>query len=139
MRRVLPLLTVLSLAFAPAPPYRPKKDVTLAGAWIVVQDHAPGQPTVKVTFLPAGKSIFEDDSHKFRAEEGAYIADSKRFPPQIDFLTPARKARGRPALMGVYKMNGDILTLYLSETARPKKLGVQEGRTVMVMTLRRAK
>jgi len=130
------LLVGLHAGAAPAPKEPAKKESPVIGAWI--ESRAMGGD-LTITFTADGKLLFDDGQSP--AEEGSYKVNDKKDPPEIDFITPARAnpANGKPPLLGIYRVEKDTLTLYLSERERPSKYEVPEGSGVMRLTLRRAK
>jgi uncharacterized protein (TIGR03067 family) len=109
MRRVLPLLIVLSLGFAPAPVYRGKPGGSkgdlqkMQGEWVRVSltvDGAPqgGQATLSV----------KDDRMRFQADYDRWkvVLDATGSPPKIDFHH-ASSPNGRAALAGIYRLEAD--------------------------------
>src|SRR5262245_15586783 len=96
----------------------------VVGVWIESRELG-GDLTI--TFTADGKLKFDDG--RSPVEEGSYKVNDQKDPPEIDFITPARAnpADGKPPLLGIYRIEKDTLTLYLSERARPSKYEVPEG------------
>jgi len=104
-----------------------------------VQTASGGADARPPGFKADGKLVFDDG--KSPAETGSYKLDGKKDPPWIDFVTPARNnpGNGKPPLLGVYKLEGDTLKLYVCEKKRPTKCEAPEGSGIMVLTLHRKK
>jgi RNA polymerase sigma factor (sigma-70 family) len=111
-----------------------RKESPVVGAWIE-QREIGGD--LLITFTPEGKLRFEDGQST--VEEGSYKVNDTKVPPEIDFITPARAnpANGKPPLLGIYRIEKDALTLYLSESKRPTKYEAPEGSDIMRLTLHR--
>jgi uncharacterized protein (TIGR03067 family) len=140
MRNAVALASALSLfgllaAAAPVLKEAPKKESPVVGVWIESRE-LDGDLTI--TFTPDGKLIFDDG--RSPAQEGSYRVNDKKDPPEIDYITPARAnpANGKPPLLGIYRVEKDTLTLYLSERERPSKYEAPDGSGVMRLTLKRA-
>jgi uncharacterized protein (TIGR03067 family) len=91
---------------------------------------------VKVTFTADGKLIFKEGTKD--AAEGTYKVDAKKNPAEIDLTPPKEEG----TLVGIYKLDGDTLTICLSDknsTDRPTKFESPDGTNVMLITLKRAK
>ena len=121
---------------APALKEPPKKESPVVGVWIESRESG-GDLTI--TFTPDGKLTFNDG--RSPAQQGSYTVNDKKDPPEIDYITPARAnpANGKPPLLGIYRVEKDTLTLYLSERERPSKYEAAYGSGVMRLTLKRAK
>jgi uncharacterized protein (TIGR03067 family) len=139
MKNAIALAPALSLfglfaAAAPAPREPAKKDSPVVGVWVESRGEL-GDLTI--TFTADGKLKFDDG--KSPAEWGAYKVNDKGDPPEIDYVTPARSdpANGKPPLLGIYRVDKDTLTLYLSERTRPTNFDAPDGSGVMRLTLRR--
>jgi RNA polymerase sigma factor (sigma-70 family) len=127
---------------APAPNDPPKKESPVVGTWEILPD--AGSPTtgaggVAVTFTPEGKLLYQPG--KGPAQEGSYKVDDKKNPPEIDLVTPARAnpANGKPALLGIYKIEKETLTIYAAEGQRPEKLMADKKAGVMEIIYTRKK
>jgi hypothetical protein len=137
MRRVLPLLAVLSVAFAPAPFPKPSTSIDLAsfqGRWKVVR--------IEVT-LPNGglrewdwdiRTIRVRDNHMAYLRGNASDAKADEFPivvsqgnglVAIDWWLPGQKPNGSPRMVGLMRRRGKtIQILYKPGTGladRPKR------------------
>jgi uncharacterized protein (TIGR03067 family) len=75
---------------------------------------------------------------KGKPEEGAYKSDAKKNPAEID-LTPPDAAKGE-TILGIYKIDGDTLTLCLTMGGeRPKEFAAPPGSKRMLVTCKRVK
>src|SRR5262245_44306537 len=126
----------LLVAANDVPKEPPKKESPVIGVWI--ESRAFGGD-LKITFTADGKLKFDDG--RSPVEEGSYKVNDKKDPPEIDFITPARAnpANNKPPLLGIYRVEKDTLTLYLSERERPSKYEASRESGVMRLTLKRAK
>ena len=140
------LLVGLALVLAaPAKKDPPGKDPpSLVGEWVadkVVlggQDLAPqGVDAMRIEFAADGTVTMRRGGQK--PEAGAYKADPKKDPAQIDIIPPEKNG---PPAYGIYKVDGDTLTLAVipgKDMERPKKRESPAGSMVMLMTFKRAK
>jgi uncharacterized protein (TIGR03067 family) len=127
MRRVLPLLALVSLAFAPLPfPKTSEADLkAMQGEWVLVgESHATGPPRHmrhlrasvadrRVTFSPEGDAP---------AGEWAVTLVASEAPKAIDLT---RGGDGLRLIRGVYSLKGDTLVLCWNvgvEATRPRTL-----------------
>ena len=113
-----------------------KQASPVVGAWIESRDLGDD---LTITFMADGRLAFDD--RKTPVEWGSYKVNDTKNPTEIDFITPARanSTNGKPPLLGIYRIEKDTLTLYLSKTARPSKFENPEGSGIMRLTLKRAK
>jgi uncharacterized protein (TIGR03067 family) len=139
-----PALAALALALsAPAAKDPPRKDPpTLVGEWVGETAEAGGMPRpappggVTMEFTADGKVVVREGAKPPRT--GAYTADPKKSPAEID-LTWSSGGQ-EVALVGIYKVEGDTLTLCLSVGGkRPAKFESPAGTDRMLMTFKRAK
>lgn len=128
---------------APAPKAAPAKASPLVGDWEPVRGDGPAPPgapaRLTITFTPDGKLRY--DQGREDPEWGWYKLDVSKDPPEIDFATPAVAARPnvRKPYLGLYKLDGDVLTIYCAEGARPAGLDAPAGSKVMRTSYRRVK
>ena len=142
MNAAILLGMALSVA-APGDKEAPKKEApTLVGEWDGEKAVRGGQERpipdggVTVTFTADGKMLFREGNKP--TEEGTYKADPKKSPGEIDISPPKEEG----TLIGIYKIDGDTLTICLSEkgsTDRPAKFESPDGTNVMLITLKRIK
>jgi uncharacterized protein (TIGR03067 family) len=131
--------SVAAPGLKPAPP----KPSPLVGDWEPVPDAAPakpaGGPRLTVTFTPDGKLKYDDG--RSDPEWGWYKADADTDPPRIDFATRAVAARPntRKPYLGIYRLDGDVLTICCAEGDRPTAFEVPAGSKVMRFSYRRVK
>jgi uncharacterized protein (TIGR03067 family) len=114
MRRILPLLIVLSLGFAPAPVYRGKDDTRtdlekMQGSWVRVSYSSCGR------WSPDGKTIIEfAGDHMTMSLNGKdeWVAeiDPKTNPKRIDQKGYSERVKSYQ-FMGVYRLDGDTLMI----------------------------
>jgi uncharacterized protein (TIGR03067 family) len=124
----------------------PKKEATLVGEWVGEKALAGGKelpvPEGGITFtFTADGGLTVKEGNRAKPEGASYKADPKKDPAEIDIIPPPDKKE--PLLQGIYKLDGDTLTLCFSRGGpggeRPKKFESPEGSEVIVMTLKRAK
>lgn len=146
MRTILWLSLALSVSTsaslaAPAPKSAPAKASPLVGDWEPVRDplDPPGAPRLTITFTADGKLKY--DQGRADPEWGWYKLDAGKDPPEIDFATPAVAAHPnkRKPYLGLYKLDGDVLTIYFAEGARPATPEAPAGSKVMRISYRRVK
>lgn len=123
-----------------------KKDdakATIVGSWIGESAIRGGKETpvpeggVTLTFTEDGKASFKEGNKKGR-DDATYKTDAKKDPAQIDILPP----KDEPSLVGIYKIDGDTLTLCFSggkDAVRPTKFESAEGSRTMLMVFNRKK
>jgi uncharacterized protein (TIGR03067 family) len=123
----------------PSDPEKPQKaEPGVVGVWIEHRDNGVAEGDLTITFTPDGKIKYDDGR---RVEYGSYKLNAKKEPPEIDVVTPARAnpANDKPALIGIYRIEGPALTMYLAEDKRPTKYEAPDGSGVMRWVLERAK
>jgi uncharacterized protein (TIGR03067 family) len=126
---------------APGPKNPPKKDVDpLLGQWVGAKFELGGLPFpvpaggVFVEFRADGKVVSREGVNA--PEEDGYTADPKKDPAEIDIR---QSAKGGPTLHGIYKVEGDTLTLCLVvDGKRPTKFESAAGGATILMIFRRA-
>ena len=137
------LFGVVLAVGAPGDKEAPKKGPpSIVGEWDGEKAVRGGQERpipdggVKATFTADGKLIFKEGNKD--PEEGSYKVDAKKDPAEID-LTPPREDG---TLIGIYKIDGDTLTICLSEKGsadRPTKFESPDGTNIMLVTMKRVK
>jgi len=140
------LLIGLAVGFgAPGAKDPPKKEESIVGEWVGESMVRGGKvrpvPEGGITFnfTADGKLLISEGANGER-QVGTYKADSKKSPAEFDLTPPAEKS-DKPVL-GIYKLDGDTLTLCVSDddgAARPTRFESPDGTRVMLLTLKRAK
>jgi uncharacterized protein (TIGR03067 family) len=125
----------LSIA-APAAKEKPKELPKLEGSWLLSQKGGLGGD-LTWTFKKDGKVTFSDG--RTQDEEGTYEVDLTKSPATMDLRMPAAIARKRKADVGIFKIEGDILTLCLHRDARPMDFISPRGSGIMLFSLKRVK
>src|SRR5687767_12848592 len=110
------LLVALAVAVgAPAPKADPKTESAIVGEWVGEKATAGGKDRpvpaggIRFTFKADGKLIVKEGKRE-NPDEATYTIDAKKDPAEIDFVPPAEKAE-RGTVRGIYKVDGDTLTL----------------------------
>jgi uncharacterized protein (TIGR03067 family) len=142
--RLTPLLALALAATAcPAEPARKKADPPgLIGVWACesrteagIMFPPPVAADLVVEFTADGKVRVRDGGNP--EVEGAYTADSKKSPAEVDFTQGA----GGDTFRAIYKVDGGVLTLCFEDApkgARPAAFQSARGTKVVLLTLRRA-
>jgi uncharacterized protein (TIGR03067 family) len=118
----------------------PAKPSPLVGVWEPVPDGGPPGPAgLTVTFTADGRLKYDDG--RADPEWGWYTADAGTDPPRIDFATRAVAARPntRKPYLGIYRLDGDALTICCAEGDRPAAFEVPAGSKAMRLSYRRVK
>jgi uncharacterized protein (TIGR03067 family) len=92
-----------------------------------------------ITYTPDGKVKY--DQGRGEPEWGWYKLDPSKDPPWIDDATPAVAAHPdtRKPYLGIYRVDGDVLTICCAEGTRPTEFVAPAGSGVMLMRYRRVK
>ena len=136
------LFSVALAVAAPGDKEAPKKETpTLVGEWDGEKAVKGGKERpvpeggVTVIFKADGKVIFKEGNKP--EEEGSYKADAKKDPAEIELSPPRQRAQ-----LGIYKIEGDTLTICLAgknSTDPPTKFESPEGTDFTLITLKRIK
>ena len=119
-----------------------KEPPSLVGEWLGESGVRGGKPDnpppgTTLTFTADGKVLFREGKDG-SAEDGTYKADPKKTPAEIDITPP--KDEKAPTLLGIYKIEGDTLTMcFAMGGERPKEFASPAGSDVMLITCKRAK
>jgi uncharacterized protein (TIGR03067 family) len=137
------LLGVVLAVVAPGDKDATKKEApTLVGEWDGEKAVRGGKERpvpeggITVTFTKDGKLLFKEGTKD--STEGSYKVDAKKDPAEIDLTPPKEEG----TMLGIYKIDGDTLTICLSEkgsTDRPTRFESPEGTNFMLITLKRIK
>jgi uncharacterized protein (TIGR03067 family) len=143
--RMTPTFLALALAVAaPAPKADAKEAASIVGEWAAdgyVQAGSQRDRPIRITFTADGKFLVQEGKRE-KPEEATYKADPKKAPAEIDIFPPVRQTA--PPMMGIYKVDGDTLTLCVSKGGpeagtRPAKFESAEGSRDTLFTLKRVK
>jgi uncharacterized protein (TIGR03067 family) len=140
-----PVLLALALTVA-APGLKdpPKKDIKpLLGEWVVEKPELGGLPFphpaggANVQFTSDGMMVSREGANA--PEECGYTADPKKDPAEIE-ITPSAVEGKVITMVGIYKVEGDTLTLCLVVGGkRPTKFESVAGEGTIYMTFKRPK
>jgi RNA polymerase sigma factor (sigma-70 family) len=118
----------------------PKDTENIRGTWVIVSAEKAGLKRsgddvkgLQVVFAAGGKLIHKNGA---REQEGTYTLDPTKTPKAID------ASDGNEALQGIYKIEGDTLTLCFAapdEKGRPTEFACQPGTKMMLLVARREK
>jgi uncharacterized protein (TIGR03067 family) len=136
------LLTLAVAVGAPGPKDDPKRAASLEGEWAaekLVDGGRERDRPIRFTFGPDGKFAVREGNRE-KAEEGSYKADPGKDPAEVDIMPP--EGRTAPPILGIYKLDGDTLTLCVvkgGKADRPARFESPDGSRVMLITLKRQK
>jgi len=141
------LLIGLAIAVgAPAKEAPKDKDKPgIVGTWVGEKAVAGGKDLpvpdggISFTFTEDGKVMIKEGKRE-KPDSGTYKLDPKKDPAEID-LTPPPDKKDDKTILGIYKVDGDTLTLCFGKESaeRPTKFESPEGSKFIVITLKRAK
>lgn len=149
MSRTLSLVCVLlpAVAFAPAAPGikdKAPKPQPIAGEWLRVghteagAERGPDHDPHHQVFGADGQWEYWYGDHKGNPGRKTYSIDARQNPPTIDIhMNPD----GPPTWRGIYKVDGDTLTLCLvtGDRDRPKKIQSSADDPTTVWVFKRVK
>jgi len=129
---------------APLTKDSPKKETSLVGEWVAQkattdgEERPPSKAEAVFEFTADGKVIVREG--KKQPDPADYKADPKKDPAEIDVTPPAGAAAAAAVMKGIYKIDGDTLTICLGRGGeRPTKFESPKGSNVMLLVLKRAK
>jgi uncharacterized protein (TIGR03067 family) len=128
MRRVLPLLALLSLAFAPAPRPRPADQVELRrlrGEWVLVSETYGGKAQTARSSRAVFSGCYLDLCSGQDVSRWKITVDPRASPKAMDRLLPTAKAGVFFLQKAAYSLEGDRLEVCYDSAdwwARPKDL-----------------
>jgi uncharacterized protein (TIGR03067 family) len=115
-----------------------KEKQKLQGAWAMISREVSGKKTDKEK-LEGGRWTFDGDKIKItyqgKDEQASYVLDPSKDPKTIDLNSSETKRKA----FGIYKFDGDILTVAYSLDERPKDWVTKKGDKGIVLVLKRAK
>lgn len=138
MRRTVMAMGVLVL-FAAAGVADDKKP--LEGKWVIeslTRDGKADDALKGATRLHEGDkyTITPTKDSKGAATEGTFSIDAEK--KTIDMKPSSGNFKGK-TLLGIYKLDGDTLTVAFAEAERPKSLESKEGSKVVLAVMKKAK
>lgn len=143
------MLGVAILVAAPGLKDEPKKDADICGEWLVETMTLEGKPNSKPSFelvyrfTSDGQWLARRDGVDLKTTPREIKVDGKTKPSMIDVIykSPRAGAAPPPNMLGIYKVDGDVLTICFGEggSERPKTFETPDGANVMLMTLKRSK
>src|SRR5687767_11784941 len=115
---------LLALSLAPAAPALKPPPHPLAGEWAAVRFVVGGFPekdpaAVRYRFTADGRWVVLRDGKVVGNPDKGYVLQRTTEPPAIDLLLdPAAKDGAR--LLGIYKLDGDNLTICMASERQPR-------------------
>ena len=138
MRKLLYLIPVVFVCSCAVPPPKPTvikappEEITaLTGEWREIKNQ--GKPVLREkNWLFRGSTVTIDDGREVYT--GTFSLNNETDPREIDF-----QFEGHPVNQGIYKIDGDMLTIKVIDTAvsRAKDFELEDGYTLI--TCRREK
>jgi len=140
------LLGVVILVGAPGPKDPPKKDTGIVGEWIVESISTIGKPGrtqadgTSFEFTADGQWLVRHNGVEVKQVRRYFKEDPKASPRTFDVYLkpPGEKPTFRPNMLGIYKVEGDTLTIVFGEE-RPLEFVAPAGGVGQKVVLKRAK
>jgi uncharacterized protein (TIGR03067 family) len=141
-----PLVVALALAVgAPATKDKPPAAGSIEGSWAVESCLVGGQPDPGLAKAPIDR--IEIGGGRWRVVRGvdrpagtAITLDPRKEPAELTFLVPAEGEEKAGSVPGIYKVEGDRLTVCYDMTGpRPTTFESPAGSNVRLMVLTRVK
>jgi uncharacterized protein (TIGR03067 family) len=142
---LLGLATVLA---APALKDDPKKDSGIVGEWTLESTSLAGKAAkiaanLRYEFTADGQWLIRRDGVEMKSAPRQYKVDPKAKPATFDvtYHSPAGAAIAARNMLGIYKVEGDTLTICytVGDGERPKSFEPEDGVRTAVMVLKRSK
>ena len=136
------LLLLATTVAAPGGKDAEKAPDALVGEWVAESLVKGGKPAkvqegTGMTFAPGGKAVLAE---RGKGVDATYTTDPKKDPPHIDLMVPGPDGGKGKGLSGVYRLDGDTLTLCFGpEGDRPAGFDSPAGSKLMLMVLKRKK
>jgi len=142
------LLGLAVTVAAPGPKEAPKKkeDPTIVGSWKLEKAEFGGMALpagaigeeLSLTFNQDG-SVVATKNGKVEPDGGRFTHDPKKSPAEFD-LTETRGGAKEMIIRGIYKIEGEMLTLCMSPMGeRPTKFESPAGGQTIIMTFKKLK
>lgn len=118
------LLSLMLSVSAPALKDAPKATPSIVGEWVAEKIVHSGQvdyhpETLWYTFTAEGKWVVVRGGKELGGKDRGYTLDPKASPAAVDFTLDRTKADARK-ILGIYRLDGDTLTLCLREDGIPR-------------------
>lgn len=147
MDRVIPLSMLLLTLFVIPAASEEKPGQEVKGTWLVVRLQLDGKDITEN--LPSGAQlVLEDQKARFETSErtsdlGTYYADSRGTPKIIDFTQTDAQTGEKSTREGIYKLEGDRLTICVQGKIqeikeRPSEFSADAGSGLVLVTFKRA-
>jgi uncharacterized protein (TIGR03067 family) len=125
----------------------PEKGRPLVGEWVaeratVAGAEQPGNVRVRYVFRADGTwAMYDDDGRVSARDSQTYTVDAGKRPPAIDLSGSGPKGGRRGTVEGIYKVDGDTLTLCLAmgKAGRPTAFESSKEAPTMLIVFKRAK
>lgn len=136
------LFTIALVVGAPAPKEAKPRPLLLLGEWVVSTLIECGENETdavgdKLSFTADGKCVLQEGKEK--PETMKFTVNAKREPAEIDITSPG-DGKKDVVTRGIYKIDGDVLTICLSDQGdRPKDFASPAGSSINLVKLSRIK
>src|SRR5262245_6045437 len=140
-----PTLLFTALAIAAPALKDPPAPAGIECHWVLESRIVGGQPDVQAKAVTSSRCIVTRDKWVIDQPMGQPLEwvlelDSAARPPALTLYKADDKARGEPGLTGIYRLEGDTLTIcYVFKGPRPTDFVSPAGTEHRLMTLRRGR